>query len=91
VKEVGTGSMMITKSVPDSIVMMDLNFMENGVAKAAYVLNDDAGKTKIIWTFDTEAGANPLFRIMGKFMDKMVGPDFEKGLGKLKQELEENH
>ena len=31
---------------------------------------------------------NPLLRIIGKFMDGMVGKDFEKGLARLKSNLE---
>lgn len=35
-----------------------------------------------------EMGFNPLLRILGKFMDGMVGKDFEKGLAKLKTVVE---
>jgi hypothetical protein len=40
------------------------------------------------WAMKMDAGMNPLMRIMGKFMDGMVGPDFEKGLNKLKARVE---
>ena len=88
VKDVGNGSMTISTATPDSVIRMDLNFMENGVAKSSYVVVPDSNGTKVIWSLDVEAGANPLLRIMGKFMDGMVGKDFEKGLSKLKTVLE---
>lgn len=88
VKDVGNGSMTISSATPDSAIIMDLNFMENGVAKSSYVVRSDSNGTKVIWNLDVEAGANPLLRIMGKFMDGMVGKDFEKGLSKLKTILE---
>ncbi len=31
-----------------------------------------------------DMGANPLYRWMGLFMDKMVAPDFDAGLANLK-------
>ncbi len=40
--------------------------------------------TKVVWTMNGNAGMNPVFRWLGLFMDKMVGPDFEAGLKNLK-------
>lgn len=88
VDEVGTGSMTITNAVKDSMISLDLNFMENGVAKGTYTFVPEGNGTKMTWGLDFEAGMNPLLRIMGKFMDKMVGPDFDRGLNKLKEKLE---
>ena len=88
VKEVGIGSMKITESVPDSIINVELNFVDNGTAKSYYRLSSIGNVTKVTWGFDVEAGVNPLFRIMGSFMDGMVGKDFEKGLAKLKANAE---
>ncbi|HQW23744.1 MAG TPA: SRPBCC family protein [Bacteroidia bacterium] len=88
VDNVGTGNMTITESVKDSMVALDLNFMENGVAKGTYAFAQEGNGTKMTWGFGFDAGMNPLMRIMGKFMDGMIGPDFEKGLNKLKAKLE---
>ncbi len=87
-KKVGKGSMAITDSNPDSLVKLDLNFMENGVAKCSFHLSPEGNGTKMTWAFDTEAGANPLMRIMGSMMDKFIGNDFESGLQSLKKTLE---
>lgn len=88
VKNVGKGSMTINEAVKDSKIGLDLNFMENGVAQGSYLFTPEGKGTKMTWTLDFEAGKNPLMRIMGKFMDGMVGPDFERGLNKLKAKLE---
>ncbi len=87
--KVGKGSMTITEVKPNELIKEDLNFMENGIAKSYYAFAPEAGGgTKVSWGFDVEAGANPLMRIMGAFMDDMVGEDFNKGLNSLKQNLE---
>lgn len=83
-KDVGSGSMTFTEVVPNESIKEDLNFMENGTAKAGFLFAPVEGGVKVTWTMDVDAGYNPLMRILGKFMDGMVGKDFEKGLGKLK-------
>lgn len=89
VKEVGSGSLTYTEVVENKSIKHDLNFMENGVAKGAYAFEVAPEGTKFTWSFSFEAGANPLLRIMGAFVDDMVGKDFDKGLAKLKKNLEE--
>ncbi len=88
VKDVGKGSITITDAMPDSLIKEDLNFMEQGTAKSSFRFSPEGNGTNVTWAFDVEAGANPLFRIMGGFMDGMLGKDFEKGLSKLKKNLE---
>ena len=88
VKSVGKGSMEITESKPDSVIRQVLNFMDKGNSHASYLLSEEGGGTRLVWTLDMEAGANPLLRIMGGFMDKAVGADFERGLSKLKAIVE---
>jgi effector-binding domain-containing protein/uncharacterized protein YndB with AHSA1/START domain len=86
--DVGQGSMTITESTPYASVKQDLEFMKNGVAKGEFRIAATDSGTVMTWVFSTEAGANPLLRILGSFMDGMIGPDFERGLGKLKSILE---
>ena len=88
VKDVGKGSITITDAMPDSLIKEDLNFMEQGTAKSSFRFSPEGNGTNVTWAFDVEAGVNPLFRIMGGFMDGMLGKDFEKGLTKLKKNLE---
>ena len=44
----------------------------------------DGAGTKVTWDMHGNAGINPVFRWLGVFMDKLVGPDFEAGLKNLK-------
>ena len=41
------------------------------------------GATEVTWTMDMDLGMNPVFRVMGLFMDSMIGPNFELGLAKI--------
>lgn len=87
-KDVGTGSMTYTEVNAPSLIKQDLNFMEEGIAQGIYTFSPDGNGTKVSWSFEFDTGFNPLLRILGKFMDSMVGKDFEKGLSKLKAILE---
>ena len=44
----------------------------------------DGKATRVTWTMNGDMGGNPVYRWMGLFMDKMVGPDFDAGLANLK-------
>jgi effector-binding domain-containing protein len=90
-KKVGCGEMTITSSTKDSISTA-MNFSDNGIATANFILsgsgnpNDSSnGQTNVTWTMDMDMGMNPVGRIFGLFMDKMVGSDFENGLKNLKK------
>ena len=86
--KVGSGDMTITSSTKDSISTA-MNFMEHGIARAKFIFSKkDSSSTKVTWVMESEMGMNPIGRIFGLFMDKMMGPDFEKGLSNLKQVAE---
>jgi hypothetical protein len=87
-KDVGKGSLKIVEAIPDSLIRQDLHFMDQGSAKSSFTFTSEGNSTAVTWDFDVEAGANPLFRIMGGFMDGMIGKDFEKGLANLKVKAE---
>jgi hypothetical protein len=86
--KVGSGSQLITAAVPDQFVDSDLDFGKMGVAKSRMILEPQDGGTHVTWTLDTDMGANPVGRYFGLAMDHMIGPDFAKGLAKLKTLLE---
>jgi carbon monoxide dehydrogenase subunit G len=87
-RDVGSGRQTITESVPSEKVAIKLEFEGQGDAKAAYLLTPEGGGTKVVWAFDTEHGYNPLSRWFGLMFDSMIGPDYEKGLAKLKTVME---
>lgn len=86
-KNVGSGEMTITVSNADSISTA-MNFMENGVATGNFIFSKGDAGTTVTWTMESDMGMNPIGRIFGLFMDKMLGPDFESGLANLKQVAE---
>ena len=57
-------------------------------AQATYLLVPEAGGTRVTWAFDSTHGLNPFRRWLGLLFDRMIGADYEKGLGKLKSLLE---
>lgn len=89
-KDVGKGYQTISKIEP-GYVETDLNFTEPWEAKAVtgMKLTEENGATKATWSFDSESAypMNALNLFMN--MEKMMGPDFEKGLSKLKTYAEQ--
>jgi len=85
-RKVGEGSMEITDAKQDAEILIDLEFLKPFKAsnKTVLTLTPASSGTQVTWAM---TGKNTLMtKIMGIFksMDKMVGPDFEKGLAKLK-------
>ncbi len=87
-KEVGSGSQEIIASVPDQRVETALDFGENGKGTAAFVLTPEGQGTRVAWGFDTDFDGNLIGRWFGLLMEKMLAPDYEKGLARLKTLLE---
>ncbi len=86
-KKVGSGSQRIVESLADSKVVNALDF-GGSQATATYALTPEAGGTRVTWSLDSEHGHNLVSRWFGPMMERMVGPDFEHGLAKLKTVLE---
>jgi hypothetical protein len=88
-RKAGHGRMEIVEA-DDEHVAIDLRFVKpfKSQSRTSIALEPEGGGTNVIWTM---TGANtPIMRVMGVFMsmDKMIGPDFEKGLTNLKAESE---
>ena len=85
-KDVGEGSMKITDARPAEHLGLDLDFIAPFEAhnRSSFDFVKGADGTAVTWTL---SGTNNLMaKAMSVFMDmdKMVGPDFEKGLASLK-------
>jgi effector-binding domain-containing protein/uncharacterized protein YndB with AHSA1/START domain len=83
-KTVGTGSQEIVESRPYTLVRNRLEFAGEGPSEATMTLQPEGTSTRTTWALDTDLGWNPVARYFGLFFDRMVGPDFEKGLANLK-------
>jgi uncharacterized protein YndB with AHSA1/START domain len=82
----GDGRMTFTAAEPSTRVAFDLFFPDFGsTSKGEIAFTPDGGGTRVVWTMNGDMGANPIYRWMGLFMDKMVGPDFDAGLANLKR------
>lgn len=87
-KTSGRGELKLTRSNPDRIEF-DLDFEQGKyVSKGSIAIEPSGGSVKVIWTNEGDLGWNPVSRYFGLFMDKLMGPDFEKGLQNLKERVE---
>jgi Polyketide cyclase / dehydrase and lipid transport len=89
-KEVGNGRMEIIESTPHSSIRIKLDFFKPFEAHntADFTFTEESGETLVTWAM---YGPQPFFaKLMSLVfnMEKVVGPDFEQGLNKLKQVVE---
>ncbi len=89
-EELGQGKLTLT-SVEAGRVGYDMEMDGSGGAQGAFILEPAKGGatgTAIRWEFSGTMEGMPYERYFGTLMDRMVGPDFEKGLASLKAQLE---
>ena len=88
--KVGQGRMTITESRPNELIRFKLEFLKpfKAANSADFTFVPQGGQTTVNWSMQGQN--NFMFKAMGMFfsMDKMVGRDFEKGLGNLKSVVE---
>src|SRR4051812_20770739 len=84
-KDVGAGNMTIVESVPNDHVRIRLEFVRPfaGVNDTLFTIKPAGDKTNVTWTMS--ARNNFITKAVSLFMDcdKMVGPQFEKGLASM--------
>jgi len=89
-RKAGQGSMTIREAVEPSTVGIDLFFEKPFKARndTRFTIEPDGDGSRVVWTLTGKKTV--LTRVMGvvKSMDAMVGPDFEKGLARLKATVE---
>jgi effector-binding domain-containing protein len=86
-EKLGLGSQTVLSVKENAEVVTDLKF-DGGGGKATYALESKGDSTLMRWTFETDAGNNPLMRWMNLALDKFVAPDYEQGLANLKARVE---
>ncbi len=85
-RKAGQGTMEITESTPYSKIVVGLNFLKpmKNTTTVAFTFVPVNDSTRVTWSM---YGPNQyISKVMGIFMsiDRMVGKDFEAGLGNLK-------
>ena len=84
-EDMGNGKLNITESVPNSSIKADLDFIEQGTAKAWYNFEPEGEGTKVTMGFSTEFGMNPIGRWMAVFMKPEMNKAFDYNLNKIKE------
>jgi len=86
---VGSGSQEIIATEPDRSVSVRLVFEGfNSENTAIYTLTPEGEGTRVVWSYDSVFHGDLLGRYFGLLLDKMLGPDYEKGLAQLKTLVE---
>ncbi len=87
---VGTGSMKILESTPNSYILCDLNFTAPWESSSTIEWNftEENGVTRAEW-INTGSMPGFMFWMGDEDMEEMMGPTFEQGLGDLKTYSEE--
>jgi Polyketide cyclase / dehydrase and lipid transport len=89
-RKAGKGRMEITSVEPDRSVAVDLQFLKPFKAHnvTTFTTEQQGDDTLVRWSMT--GPRTFMTRVMGIFssMDKMIGPDFEKGLARLKADAE---
>ena len=90
-KSEGDGKMTFTAADAGKRVAYELYFPDFGTTSTGELRFDaNGGGTTVTWVMNGDMGRNPLFHWMALFADKMVGKDFEAGLGNLKAVAEKS-
>lgn len=87
-KNVGNGKLIILETKEFELIKTQLNFEDMDPSYADFIFEKTAEGVKVTWTMDSDMGYNPIGRFFGLMMDKMIGPDYEKGLAKMKEVAE---
>jgi effector-binding domain-containing protein len=85
-EDMGDGKLSITESTPFKSIKADLNFMEQGTAKAWYDFEPEGEATKVTMSFSTDFGLNPVGRWIGVLgMRGEMNKAFDHNLNKIKE------
>lgn len=94
VQDVGTGRQVITALDAPHHLGTHLDFGGQGIADAAFDLEEREDATQVTWSLDTDMRAGvpllmkPVSSYFGLAMDSMIGNDYEQGLQNLKTIVE---
>lgn len=78
----GKGSQTVAEVGP-SHVRYDIDMGPMGKPTQTIVAKPISEGTEVTWSMDMDMGLNPIARVMGLFMDRMMGQTFETGLSRL--------
>ena len=80
----GTGSLTVADVTTEQVTFaIDLGPL--GQPTQTISAMPEGEGVQVTWRMEADMGFNPVFRVMGLFMDGMMGPTFELGLENLRQ------
>jgi hypothetical protein len=88
--EVGSGTNEIVESRSPDLIRTRLDF-GGQLAEATFTFEPADGATRVTWGFDGDLGNNPVMRFVGLMFDRWIGGDYEKGLARLKEVMEQGN
>jgi hypothetical protein len=85
--KVGAGTMTITESKPNERIATRTDFTRpfEGTSNSDFIFSESGGQTNVIWTMTGKQNFIGKAICLVMNIENMLGPDFEKGLARLKQ------
>ncbi len=84
-KSEGNGKMTITEQTPAKVTY-HLEFPDMGTQSTGWIeLQPESAGLRVVWVDTGDLGMNPINRWFGLFIEKLIGPDFDRGLANLKK------
>lgn len=86
--DIGEGNVTVTAVEPHARIVTRLQFVQpfQMVSEDSLLFEEVAGGTKVTWLNEGELHGPQ--RVMGLFLDRMIGPDYARGLSNLKARME---
>jgi hypothetical protein len=78
----GKGSQTV-RAVAENQVDYEIDLGPMGKPRQSLKALPGKDGTRVVWTMEADLGMNPIARVFGLFMDRMVGKTFETGLSNL--------
>ncbi|MGQ0700920.1 MAG: SRPBCC family protein [Panacagrimonas sp.] len=84
---VGSGVLEIVKSTPYEQVVLTQTF-GGTESRARFDITPEIDGTRVVWHYEADFAKGIFDRYLGLMLDGMIGPDYEKGLARLKAHVE---
>ncbi|MBL7922922.1 MAG: SRPBCC family protein [Bacteroidia bacterium] len=78
--ESGEGKLTIIEANPEKLILIELEFKDQGKSTSGFRFEPEEGSTKVTWFFDSDLGNNPYMRLFWQLGKSMMVDAFDKGL-----------
>ncbi len=83
----GKGKQTIIAAEENRQIQMEIDLGAMGKPIQTFRLEEHNGATRVTWSTHSNFGNNPIGRVFGLFLDKMLGKNYERGLDNLANEV----